>query len=109
MLYDVSCNVLDSWFLDLACFLAPWILGDTEKLAFGEEVLFSDVVGFIEGLEYVDFIADLKLEGPCEQTGTRIRPLTARSVLTAGTICVGIDREKCSEPSVGNGISTELI
>ncbi|MDT7828242.1 hypothetical protein RQM65_06165 [Pricia sp. S334] len=94
---------------DLVAFLAPWFLGDTEKLAFGEEVLFSDVVGFIEGLEYVDFIADLKLEGPCEQTGSRIRPLTARSVLTAGKICVGIDREKCSEPSVGNGISTELI
>ena len=93
---------------DLTFFLAPWFLGDTEKLAFGEEVLFSDVVGFIEQLDYVDFIVDLKLEGLCEQTGTLIQPLTARSILTAGTICVKIDKEKCPEP-IGNDIATELI
>ena len=93
---------------DLTFFLAPWFLGDTEKLAFGEEVLFSDVVGFIEQLDYVHFIVDLKLEGVCEQTGTAIQPLTARSILTAGTICVNIEKEKCPEPS-SNDIATELI
>lgn len=85
---------------DLTFFLAPWFLGDTEKLAFGEEVLFSDVVGFIELVDYVDFIVDLRLEGLCEQTGTLIQPLTARSILTAGTICVKIDQEEC--PSTVN-------
>ncbi len=80
---------------DISLFLAPWFLGDSEKLAFGEEVRFSDIVAFVEQLTYVDFIANLKLEGECEQTGTVIKPLTARSVLTAGEICVAIDDEKC--------------
>ncbi|MDO6818886.1 hypothetical protein [Zobellia sp. 1_MG-2023] len=85
---------------DITLFLAPWFLGDSEKLAFGEEVLFSDIVGYIEGLDYVDFIVDLKLEGDCNQTGAIIRPLTARSILTAGEICVDIDEEKCPSPSI---------
>ncbi len=93
---------------DLTFFLAPWFLGDTEKLAFGEEVLFSDVVGFIEQLDYVDFIVDLRLEGLCEQTGTIIQPLSARSILTAGTICVKIDQEECPK-TVEVEPSPELI
>jgi hypothetical protein len=80
---------------DITFFLAPWFLGETEKLSFGQEVLFSDVVGFIEQLDYVDFIVDLRLKGSCKQNGTVIQPITARSILTAGEICVEIDEEKC--------------
>ena len=83
---------------DIALFLAPWFVGDMDKLAFGQEVFFSDVVGFIEGLDYVDYIVELKLEGQCEQNGQVIKPLTARSILTAGEICVNIDPEECPEP-----------
>ncbi len=80
---------------DLTFFLAPWFLGDTEKLAFGEEVLYSDLVGFIEQLAYVAYIADLRIEGECNQSGIKIQPLTARSILTAGEICVKINEEDC--------------
>ncbi len=75
---------------EIAGFLAPWYQGDSEKLAFGQPLLFSDVVGFVEGLDYIDFIEDLTLEGECNQQGTIIRPLTARSILTGGLIQVGI-------------------
>lgn len=89
---------------DLTNFLAPWHLGDSEKLTFGQNVLFSDVVGFVEQLNYVDFITDLNLtlEGneDCIQTGAVIEPLTARSILTGGEICVTIDEEDCTEVEV---------
>ncbi len=82
---------------DINLFLAPWSVGDSEKLAFGQVVLFSDIVGFVEQLEYVDFIVCLKLEGECNQKGSIIKPLTARSVLTAGEICVKDSKETCFE------------
>lgn len=82
---------------ELHLFLAPWSLGDSEKLAFGQVVLFSDIVGFVEKLAYVDFISDLKLSGSCNQTGSIIKPLTARSVLTGGKICVETNKEKCED------------
>ncbi|MBL7775127.1 MAG: baseplate J/gp47 family protein, partial [Saprospiraceae bacterium] len=83
---------------DLLHFLAPWYLGDTEKIAFGRNLLFSDVVKLVENLDYIDFIANLKLTGPCNQTGSIIRPLTARSILTGGTVCVTIVDEDCPPP-----------
>lgn len=81
---------------DIINLLAPWFLGDSEKIAFGQSVLFSDVVGFVEQLEYVDFITNLELRGAENQSGSEIKPLTARSILTAGLICVTIDEEKCN-------------
>lgn len=82
---------------DITLFLAPWFLGDSEKLAFGQVVFFSDIVGFVEQLDYVDFIVDLVLSGECGQTGSVIKPLTARSILTGGTICVEISEEDCND------------
>jgi hypothetical protein len=82
--------------IDLTRFFAPWYLGDSDKLAFGQNVYFSDVVGFVEKLDYVDHITDLQMFGQCQQKGSVIRPLTARSILTSGTICVNIDIEDCN-------------
>lgn len=82
---------------DITLFLAPWFLGDSEKLAFGQVVLFSDIVGFVEQLDYVDFIVDLVLSGTCGQNGSVIKPQTARSILTSGTICVDISEEDCDD------------
>ncbi|NER12060.1 hypothetical protein GWK08_01280 [Leptobacterium flavescens] len=84
---------------DITLFLAPWATGSSEDINFGQEVLFSDLVGFIEQLDYVDFIVNLELEGECDQKGAVIKPLTARSVLTGGKICVNINKEKCPEPT----------
>ncbi len=83
---------------DISNYLAPWYLGDSEKLSFGQEVWYSDIVGFVERLDYVDYIVNLELKGECDQINTAvIKPLTARSVLTGGKICVEIDKEVCQE------------
>ncbi|MEL6812405.1 MAG: hypothetical protein AAFP76_13825, partial [Bacteroidota bacterium] len=94
--------------VEITGFLAPWLLGDSEKICFGQQLFFSDLVGFIERLEYVDFIVDIVLKGACNQHGGVIDPLTARSILTAGKICVEIDDEKCPKPKRAI-ISPELI
>lgn len=81
---------------DLIHFLAPWYLGDTDKISFGQHLVYSDVVGFIENLEYVDFIAELKLfDAGNTEPKTEIVPLTARSILTGGKITVKLDRPDC--------------
>ncbi len=94
---------------DITNLLAPWFLGDSEKIAFGMPVLFSDVVGFVEQLDYVDFITNLQLKGERGQEGSEIKPLTARSILTAGQICVGVDEEDCTGTDSGNGTSVGVI
>ncbi len=88
---------------EISQFLAPWFLGDSEKLAFGQEVLFSDLVGFVEQLDYIDFIINLELKGKCEQHGSSIKPLTARSILTGGDICVKINEEVCTKADIEIG------
>lgn len=80
---------------EIGQFLAPWFLGGSEKLAFGQEVYFSDLVGFVEQRDYVDFIMNIELKGKCNQNGSVIKPLTARSILTGGEICVQINEEEC--------------
>ncbi len=81
---------------DLTRFLAPWYLGDSEKVVFGQTLRFSEVVGFVESLDYIDNIQDISLEGPCGQSGAEIKPMTARSILTGGEICVTVTDEDCT-------------
>lgn len=83
---------------DLMHFLAPWYLGDSDKISFGQALVYSDVVGFIENLEYIDFIADLKLFDSEGTNRKEIVPLTARSILAGGEVCIEVDRENCQEP-----------
>jgi len=80
---------------DLSRFLAPWYLGDSDKIFFGQTLRFSEVVGFVESLEYIENIQDINLKGPCEQTGAEIKAMTARSILTGGEICVLVVDEDC--------------
>lgn len=88
---------------DLYHFLAPWYLGDSDKLSFGQALVYSDVLGFAESLDYVDHVIRLSLskKGPVSskdggvqgqdnmsgQVSTKrqhkIIPLTARSILTS--------------------------
>lgn len=82
---------------EIGQFLAPWFLGNSEKLAFGQEIFFSDLVGFVEQREYINFILDIQMKGKCGQNGELIKPLTARSILTGGEICVKINDEACSK------------
>ena len=88
---------------DLTHFLAPWHLGDSDKLSFGQSVAYSEVIGFMEKLDYIDFIVDLKLFGP-QSSGEDddplevIVPATARSILTGGKICAKKYPVDCDPP-----------
>lgn len=88
---------------DLRLFLAPWAVGEFEKLDFGQCVNRSDVVRFIEGRDYVDYIMELKMmfEEDCTQGKVKseyeVCPLTPRSILVAGEIDVCVPEFACEE------------
>ncbi len=95
----------------LTQFMAPWTKGDNlDRLIFGRNLSASELVHFIECQPYIDFICSLDLtheeekkkcydiqgasnsgeqQTPSEEPPTTlIAPLTARSILTVGTITV---------------------
>ncbi len=87
---------------DIRLFLAPWAIGEYDKLRFGQCVNRSDLVRFIESLDYVDYILCLKmmLENDCDKnpaltTVNQICPLTPRSILIGGEIDVCIPDKDC--------------
>jgi hypothetical protein len=75
---------------DIIHFLAPWWMGDTEKLRFGQPLYYSDLVRFVEGQEYIDYITCLEFWHEEDTKGTYkvVDPKTARSILAPGTIIV---------------------
>lgn len=85
---------------DLRLFLAPWAVGELDKLSFGQCVNRSDVVRFIESRDYVDYIICLKMffaedcNGLTEERG-EVCPLTPRSILVGGFIDVCIPETDC--------------
>jgi hypothetical protein len=82
---------------DLTHFLAPWYLGDSDKITFGQSIVHSDVVKFVENLDYIDFIIKLILKDSEGKEQQVVEPQTARSILTGGEICVTII-DRCTEP-----------
>jgi hypothetical protein len=82
---------------DLCHFLAPWYLGDSDKLSFGQHLVYSDVLGFIERLEYIDFVSDLRLFNFKLRKSEEIVPLTARSILSPGDIKTSSDVKDCKK------------
>ncbi|TPN83947.1 hypothetical protein [Aquimarina algicola] len=94
---------------DITNLLAPWYLGDSEKIAFGQSVLFSDIVGFVEALEYIDFITQLELRGEENQNGSEIKPITSRSILTAGEIVIRIEEEQCDESNQDSEVDNDNL
>ncbi|HYF32560.1 MAG TPA: hypothetical protein VD993_15655 [Chitinophagaceae bacterium] len=86
---------------DLRLFLAPWAVGEFEKLSFGQCVNRSDIVRFIEGRDYVDYIICMRMnfEKDCENGKVpevvQVCPLTPRSILVGGFIDVCIPDEDC--------------
>ena len=104
---------------DITGFLAPWMTGTGEEaLCFGRKISRSDLIYFIECLDYVDYICyldpgheeDFKCRGDQGQyeTGAAvvnsqikssevIYPLSARSILTAGPIEVCVTDDQCEK------------
>jgi hypothetical protein len=89
---------------DLREFLAPWSIGQYEKLTFGQCVSRSEVVRFLETRDYVDYIIELLMrhnndDWPDktneEELVKPICPKTPRSILIAGDIDVCIIKDDC--------------
>ena len=89
--------------LDVRNFLAPWAIGEYEKLSFGQPVYRSDIIKFLETRDYIDHIIELhmvhdELKLPTLSIAGKleiVQPITARSVLIAGSVDVCIDDPGC--------------
>ncbi|MGZ8545137.1 MAG: hypothetical protein ACXWV0_07555, partial [Flavisolibacter sp.] len=88
---------------DIRYFLAPWAIGEFEKLSFGQPVYRSDIIKFLETRDYVDHIIELhmahdELKMPTLSIAGKmeiVQPITARSILIAGSVDVCIDDPGC--------------
>lgn len=81
---------------DIRNFLAPWAIGEFEKLSFGQPVSQSDMIRFLESRDYIDYIIDLRMAHEIDNVNRKdIMPVTARSILVAGAIDVCIDQPGC--------------
>lgn len=101
---------------ELREFLAPWVVGQYEKLTFGQCIYKSDIVRFLESRDYLDYIIELKVwhekfekciekdepeENGMDENDTstickdKVCPDTPRSILIAGDIDVCIQQQDC--------------
>ncbi len=86
---------------DLRLFLAPWTVGEFDKLDFGQCINRSDIIRFIETRDYVDYIICFKMifEKVCgqgkEEIYDEVCPLTPRSILVGGIIDVCVPDQDC--------------
>lgn len=89
--------------IDIRNFLAPWVIGEYEKLSFGQPVYRSDIIKFLETRNYIDYIIELhmvhdELKMPTLSISGKleiVQPITARSILIAGSVDVCIDDPGC--------------
>lgn len=83
---------------DLRELLAPWAVGQYDKLAFGQCVSRSELIRFLESRDYIDYVLDLRMKhefpGSPEVTD-KVCPKTPRSILIAGDIDICIPERKC--------------
>ncbi|HEY7161878.1 MAG TPA: hypothetical protein VH815_11500, partial [Acidobacteriota bacterium] len=85
---------------DLREFLAPWAVGQYDKLTFGQCVSRSEIIRFLESRDYVDYILDLRMkhEFPgSPEVIDKVCPKTPRSILIAGDIDVCIPGNECEQ------------
>lgn len=98
---------------DLREFLAPWAIGVYDKLSFGQCINRSDIIRFLEQLDYIDFVADLQMWHEADTSGSRqlieVCPVTARSILIAGDIDVCIPLRDCPEWDEENPCEQEAV
>jgi hypothetical protein len=92
---------------DLRLFLAPWAVGEFDKLSFGQCINRSDIVRFIEARNYVDYIICLEMffKRDCDSgLSTELNevcPLTPRSILVGGFIDICIPEADCEKWAPG--------
>jgi hypothetical protein len=92
--------------LDLREFMAPWAVGKFDKLAFGQCVTRSEIIGFLESRDYVDYIIQLIMwheddpkpdKNKEEELLRPVCPKTPRSILIGGSIDVCIASKDCEK------------
>jgi hypothetical protein len=99
---------------DIRGFMAPWKDGDLEAFQFGQRLYLSNLVDFVESRDYIGYVLRLRYchfgERMEETPPAYLNPLTPRSILTAGRICVEVRQEgkeliwkKRIKNSTGNG------
>jgi hypothetical protein len=80
--------------------LAPWAVGQYDKLTFGQCVYRSDIIRFLENTDYVDFITEFSMSkqtNNADSQSAKICPDTPRSILIAGDIEVCINKSDCED------------
>ncbi|HTE28504.1 hypothetical protein [Flavitalea sp.] len=86
---------------DILEFLAPWAIGEYSKLSFGQCINRSDLLRFIEGLDYVDYILLLSMKHERDAAMNakiqEICPRTPRSILIGGEIDICIKQDDCED------------
>src|SRR5690606_38907009 len=95
---------------DLREFLAPWAVGDYDKLTFGQCIYRSEIVKFMETLDYVDYLLELKMQHQEKnELSDPVCPATPRSILIAGDIEVCIKQNDCEDWDVAQACKHERI
>lgn len=67
---------------DLAQYLSPWAFDKNQPISFGNALYGSEVIFYIENLEYVDYIKDFKMLHDDDEKG-EIIPTDQKSILTS--------------------------
>ena len=73
---------------DLTGFLAPWLQGETDSLAFGREIYPSTILNFLEEREYIDFVSEFRVRqfvsgAALAPDPALLTPTTERSILVS--------------------------
>lgn len=82
---------------DLIRYLSPWAFSDSREITFGAVFYRSGLIHFIEKLDYVDFIREIKIYKENELMSTNCSPSTPRSILVsakAHTVEIATDCSK---------------
>ncbi|MBS1603769.1 MAG: hypothetical protein JST42_13965 [Bacteroidetes bacterium] len=99
---------------DIREFMAPWAVGEFDKLRFGQVVNRSDVIRFLETRDYLDYVIDWKWRHEEDETvltpsdQAEIFPITPRSILIAGNIDITIVRDDCPKWEVAPASTAKI-
>jgi len=86
--------------IDMRHFLAPWTKGNLHDIAFGRSLNHSNIIGFLESRDYLDYILDIQMaweDDAPNPTAREILPRTPRSILIAGEIDICIKQNDCEK------------
>lgn len=94
---------------DIIRYLSPWAFSDSRQITFAAVFYRSGLIHFIEKLEYVDFIRDVKIFKQNELMSTNCMPSSPKSILvSAKEHIVDIAADCDKEQTIENTESCQL-